>query len=93
MTETLKDEPMKIDFNNVRRVAIGAHDDLVKMLNDAIKPDGTIEINKEVIRRPLEQLRNTLVAIACTYQEDEPDFKCVLDDDKLVAVFDPQPEK
>jgi len=78
---------MKIDFNNVRRQAINAYVSLVKQLNSGIDNDRVV-VFKSDIERPLQDLRQTLAGIACTYVENDDDFKCILEDDEHLIEFD-----
>ena len=88
---------MKIDFNNVRRMAIQNYSELVKMLNSGIdcgNGKGMIVVAVQEIKDIMENLRSDLIAIGATY-DDPPneDFVCVLKEDEIIPVFDPEPEE
>ena len=85
---------MKIDFNNVRKMAISNYSALVEKLNNALNSGngkGMVVISAEEIKRNLDDLRSDLVAIGATYQPNDDDFKCIIGDEPL-PVFNEDPE-
>lgn len=83
---------MKVDFNNVRRKAIIAHNHLVHLLNDQLDESGKVCVSREDLEKPLEQLRNALVVIALTHVEGDPEFQDVLGD-CVVPEFAPEEDE
>lgn len=83
---------MKIDFNNVRRQACFAYDNLVKELNESDPYEGYILVDPERIQKSLNDLRMTIDAIAMSYEEGDPDIKDVYSEiypeGKKLAVFE-----
>lgn len=80
---------MKVDFNRARERAIDSYSDLVRKLNEGLSEDGGyVTVNAPQLQGPLERLRDALVTIGCTFEEGNPDFKCILDDShRPVLVF------
>lgn len=68
---------MEIDFNNVRRQACIAYDELVNELNAAKEHEGYMLIDPNDIQERLDDLRGTIGAIAMSYEEGDPDVKDV----------------
>jgi len=83
---------MNVDFNNVRKSAIGNFNHLVDVLNAGICNGRYVNVSTERIKQPLDNLRSSLVGIACTYNEGDPEFVCVLGEDDHVNEFDPKQE-
>jgi len=81
---------MNIDFNNVRVSAINNFNSLVRNLNTSIGCNGEIRIFKTTIERNIDNLRSALVGIGATYEKDNEDFKCVLDDNLKLEEFAPE---
>ena len=78
---------MKIDFNNVRITAINNFNSIVRGLNCNLKESGYVNIHKNEIERQIDGLRSALVGIGVTYEPDNEDFKCVLDDNIHLEEF------
>jgi len=76
---------MKIDFNNVRRKAIVAYCRLVSALNNRISEDKVIIHVSEL--EDAHHLRQALIAIACTYEKGDDNFKCILGDNDNIPIF------
>ena len=81
---------MNIDFNNVRISAINAFNGLIGNLNEKLRGSGYIEVHKDEIEAYIESLRSSLVGIGATYEPDNDDFKCVLNDNVTIAEFAPE---
>jgi hypothetical protein len=79
---------MKVDFNNCRKQAGLAFNELVDILNDS-NCDSHIETDAERIARPLRDLRDMLATILCVYQPGDDDCKCI---DMKLSVFAPDEE-
>jgi hypothetical protein len=43
------------------------------------------------IQRYLDSLRESLIAIGCTYNENDPDFKDIIEDQEIIC-FNPEEE-
>lgn len=87
---------MTVNFNNVRKQAIYAHDKLIEKLNHSIikndeqyaEPNGEdygnlkgyVLINANDIEKDLQTLRQMIGAIAMTAVEGEDDFKDVYEE-------------
>ncbi len=82
---------MNIDFNNVRKRAAYALDDLTKKLNRGILKEreyssekgeyGNLLINKEDIQQEMDELHELIWAMLCIYDEKgDPNFKCVYEE-------------
>ena len=82
---------MKVDFNNIRRRALAAHNKLVELLNEHIISSDEVLVSVDSLRRPMESLRQYLVAIALSYDEGNPDMQDVLGDE-IVPEFAPEEE-
>jgi len=84
---------VKIDFNNVRRQAINSYNGVIDILNNGIRADASgyncTKVYVEDIRDHLNDLRQAIIGIACTYEENNADFKCVLGDNETLKEFDP----
>jgi len=90
---------MKIDFNNVRKKALDSYNKLVKKLNCSICTDidyARVIVPIRDIQRDLDNLRDALIGIGCTYNEKDgaldPDFLCVLNDNDDLLTFNPEEE-
>jgi len=68
---------MKVDFNNVRRQACFAYDRLCQTLNNAVQPDGSLDLSAEAIQEDMDDLRMTIGTIAMCYEEGDEDVKDV----------------
>jgi len=77
---------MNIDFNHVRRQAVDAYGEVVKALKQG-KDGHKITVELCWIERCLEDLRSALVGIACTYEEDNPDFAAILGGEEVLPVL------
>lgn len=65
---------MEVNFNNLRKQACIAYDKLCSRLNSEIDEDGYIEIYASYIQGEMDTLRNMLVLIAMSYEENDPDM-------------------
>ena len=81
---------MNVDFNNVRKAALSNFNHLVDVLNAGICNGRYINVSTESITPSLDNLRSCLVGIACTYNEGDPEFVCVLGEDDHVKEFNPE---
>ena len=87
---------MNIDFNNVRKCAIANYSALVKELNAGLNSsngEGMVVVSADDIQEIMDNLRSDLVAIGATYQADDPEFICVLDDNEIIPCFNTDPEE
>jgi len=76
---------MKIDFNNVRRSALAHYKGLIITLQS--RCDGrTITVDVAEIEHNLNNLRDCLVGIACTYQPGDSEFQDVLGDERVLTL-------
>lgn len=81
---------MKVNFNNLRRQAVIAHNKLVMKLNEAKCPDkavgdwiddygqlreNTIIIEADELEDVMNDLRQMIGGVAMTYKEGDEDFK------------------
>lgn len=85
---------MKINFNNVRKSALRSYTDLVKVLNKSLCTDvdyTRVVVPVQDIQRYLDSLRESLIAIGCTYNENDPDFKDIIEDQEIIC-FNPEEE-
>jgi hypothetical protein len=83
---------MKIDFNVVRKKALNSFNKLIKELNAGICTDvdySRVIVPVQDIQRDIDSLRDALIAIACTYEENDQDFQCVIKDDDEILTFNP----
>ena len=82
---------MDIDFNNVRVQAIHSFNRLVTTLNKSIEPTVAgwkkVEVSVSDIEEDINDLRQLIGAIACTFHKDDPDFKMVYTDDIHMQCF------
>ena len=82
---------MDIDFNNVRVQAIQAYNRLVITLNKNVEKTISgwkkVEVPVDEIQADLDELRSLIGAIACTFRKDDPDCKCVFDDNTHMESF------
>lgn len=78
---------MRIDFNNARKQAIWAYNRLTTKMNHNIRGTGEVEVMATVIQEDMDFLRNTLISIACSYDDGNPDFRDLSDDIGNVAEF------
>ena len=86
---------MKVNFNNVRRQALLSFNEICKTLNNNIgksNGEGMCVVAVEELKSHFDDLRNTLITICCTFQEDDEDFKCIVDDDTVIEEFNPEKE-
>jgi len=86
---------MKVDFNNLRLQVCLAYNSLVKKLNENIEKDfSTDQINIEAsyIEADLNDLRRMIVAVACTFVPDNPDFADLSDKIGDFEFFNPEQE-
>jgi hypothetical protein len=87
---------MKVNLNNLRKQALFSYDRLAKKLNDA-KSDhndemGNILIHPDDIQQDMDNLRQQLFGLACTYVEGSEDFKDVSEEVEPIAWFNPEEE-
>jgi hypothetical protein len=80
---------MEIDFNNVRRRAVDSFNELVKILNSETMCN-RLSIDPDNLYEPIENLRQCLVGIACTYEPDNEKFQCVLKDGEVLEEYKPE---
>jgi hypothetical protein len=78
---------MKIDFNNVRRRSVYSLNSLIIAIKEYFEKD-----IPDRIQKPLENLRSSIVAIACIYLEDDPECVCILDDELSVESIEDEEE-
>lgn len=88
---------MNVDFNNLRILALKAHDSLVNTLNQHILSEGyTVHVDCDQIACDLDELRQYIGSIASVYDVNG-DFKDVYSDHypegKSMAVFNPEPDE
>lgn len=74
---------MQINFNNVRRKAGRSYNRLVKFLL-AKNNEGTITFLDHEIEDTMNDLRSSIGAIMCTYEEGDDDFIDVYNDPMLL---------
>lgn len=91
---------MKINFNSVRIKALDSYTKLVKKLNASICTDvdyARVIIPVRDLQRDLDNLRDALVGIGCTYNEKDgaidPDFISVIKDNEEIIAFNPEEEE
>jgi hypothetical protein len=77
---------MDVDFNNVRIQAMHAYNRLVKTLNSGIELP-KVKVFVEDIEEDLNDLRQLIGVMACTFKKDDPDFKMVYTDDITLLCF------
>lgn len=82
---------MKVDFNNLRVQALRDFNSLVEVLNEHIKND-EVRINVCWLEKHIENLRMEIVTLACCYEDDNPEYRSVIDDVPEVKVFNPETE-
>lgn len=82
---------MKINFNNVRRNVCSSYNQLVDKLNAHIT---TCELNGEILSIPVDEIqadmdfiRQCIVAIACSYDENNPEEFSDISDEINVKNF------
>lgn len=68
---------MNIDFNNVRLQACYAYDRLVMDLNRCNSYEGYLLVDPKNLEKELNDLRMVIGSIAMTFEEGNPDFKDV----------------
>lgn len=87
---------MKVNFNNLRLMALKAHDNLVATLNEHILEEG-VHVDCDQIEDVLNDLRQYIGSIASVYQEGDPEFKDVFSEHypegKAMAIFNPEPDE
>ena len=86
---------MNVNFNNVRKNALDAYKGLIETLNLSLCTDvdyTRVIVPVQDIQRNLDKLRDALVTIGCTYEKDDPDFKCIIGDDEEIPSFNPEDE-
>ncbi len=83
---------MNIDFNNVRKKACRAYNSLAIVLNDTME-DGVMTVYDSDIKDIMDELRNCLVSIACTYSEGNDGFKDVSDEVGEFVVFNDEDDE
>lgn len=71
---------MKVNFNNLRRQTLYTYERLVKKLNDGIDENGTVSVEAEEIKEDMDSLRSLLGSIACTYDEENEEFKDIYEE-------------
>jgi hypothetical protein len=87
---------MKVDFNNLRVMALRNHDNLVDILNEHIdKETETVTVPVGYIEKTLEALRQHIGSIAMVYDEAQGgEFKDVFSEhypgDTGMKVFNPE---
>jgi len=72
---------MNVNFNNVRKKACLAYDNLVEKLNKSIADynaeysiNGKVMINSEDIQQELDDLKQCIGTIAMCYEDENPDM-------------------
>ena len=65
---------MKVNFNNLRRQTAYSYDSLTKKLNEAIECGDISKDLSCMLLRDMNELRGGIMAIASTYDTDNPDF-------------------
>ena len=91
---------MKVNFNNIRKQACYAYDNLANKLNNAIKEyekehleKGYLLIDCDEIEEEMNDLQMLIGTIAMCHNEDDPDmvdvFKEIYPDGKTMICFNP----
>jgi len=90
---------MKVNFNNLRKQALYSYQRLVNKLNEAKEErtkdgydDGKICIYPDDIQKEMDELRSQLFGIACTYVEDNEEFKDVSEEVGKISWFNYEEE-
>lgn len=83
---------MTLDFNNLRINAANAYNDLVTVLNRERNERGLVKVYEEDLEEPLRDLRRMIGMIMCVYDDDNPEFRCVVDDVEMIT-FAPNADK
>lgn len=65
---------MKVDFNSLRLNAIREYNNFTRFVRDNIDPS-----EHEILHEAILDLGNSLVAIACTYEDGDKDFRDLTD--------------
>jgi len=82
---------MKTDFNNLRKKACFAYDNLTKKLNETIERgpygDDNITIPVDYIQKEMDELRYYIMSIAIVEQRGNDGFKDVSDDVVPIRYF------
>lgn len=79
---------MKIDFNNVRIQALHAYDKLCRALNESQEYEGHMLVDPNDIQEAMDDLRNTIGAIAMSYDEGNDDCKNVFPEGHKMESFE-----
>lgn len=69
---------MTVSMDGLRNNAISAYNNLIGMLRKNRNIHNSIEVEQEDIEEALEDLRETLVFLACSYQEGEDGWKAFI---------------
>ena len=78
---------MEVNFNNLRLMAIKSYSGLAKSLNNSTDKNENISTTVYDIEEYMDDLRNMLVTIACTYEPGDENFKDLSDEIGVVTVF------
>lgn len=62
---------MQVDFNNLRRQACIAYDNLCEKLNRGIDDEGVVNIRAGYIQDEMDKLRQLVAFIAMVYEEND----------------------
>lgn len=89
---------MQVDFNNLRKMVLRTHDDLVRVLNRNLAADRlSVTVDVSEISGILNELRSLIGIIAMCHDKQNPDMAEVYSefypDGACLAVFNPEVEE
>ena len=88
---------MTVNLNNLRKQALYSYDSLTKKLNQAKKDHndemGNILIHPDDIQQDMDNLRQQLFGLACTYVEGNDNFKDVSEEVEPIVWFNNEEEE
>ncbi len=85
---------MEVNFNNMRKQAVYAMDDLIKRLNESINRDDEyatvngrhqtvkdhVVVDVEDIQKSVDELRSLIMTMTCIYEPGDDNFKNLYDE-------------
>jgi len=66
---------MTVSMDGLRKIAIKSYNELIYQLKSGLNEDRNYIVYKDDIEECLDDLRNVLVTLACSYQEGEDGWK------------------
>ena len=87
---------MEVNFNNLRRKAFLHMGNLINTLNANIVNDDfgnkSVKVDVEDIEDTIADLSMEIASIGCVFEENNPNFKCIVEQNEALPFFNQEEE-